>query len=51
MYSIGEGAIGSSLPSLSTGEGKEEPSLREEWMEKIGDIRFDMISRFDIHKW
>ena len=39
MYSIGEGGGGSSHPSLSVGGGKEEPSLREEWMEKIGDIR------------
>jgi len=39
MYSIREGGAGSSQPSLSVGGGKEEPSLREEWMEKIGDIR------------
>ena len=40
MYSIGEGGSGSSHPGLSAGGvGKEEPSMREEWLEKIGDIR------------
>ena len=40
MYSIGEGGSGSSHPTMSAGGvGREEPSMREEWMEKIGDIR------------
>eukprot|EP00090_Calanus_glacialis_P033268 TRINITY_DN5519_c0_g1_i5.p2 TRINITY_DN5519_c0_g1~~TRINITY_DN5519_c0_g1_i5.p2 ORF type:complete len:247 (+),score=119.55 TRINITY_DN5519_c0_g1_i5:115-855(+) len=41
MYSIGEGGSGSSHLSMSAagGVGKEEPSMREEWMEKIGDIK------------
>jgi len=40
MYSIGEGGAGSSNPSLSAvGGGKEEPSIREEWLEKISEIR------------
>eukprot|EP00092_Neocalanus_flemingeri_P041714 GFUD01045435.1.p2 GENE.GFUD01045435.1~~GFUD01045435.1.p2 ORF type:complete len:245 (-),score=109.38 GFUD01045435.1:332-1066(-) len=44
MYSIGEGGVGSIQPSLSAAGGKEEPSLREEWMEKIGDIRMPRAS-------
>jgi len=40
MYSIGEGGAASSNPSLgAAGAGKEEPSLREEWMDKISEIR------------
>ena len=48
MYSIGEGGLGtSSHPPLSAGAvGKEEPSMREEWMEKISDIRFDDMQHF-----
>lgn len=34
MYAMGEGT-----GSVSAGRGKEEPSLREEWMEKVADIR------------
>ena len=45
MYSIGEGGLGtSSHPPLSAGGvGKEEPSMREEWMEKISDIRLEDV--------
>ena len=40
MYSIGEGGLGSSHPTMSAGGvGREEPSIREEWMQKIGNIR------------
>ena len=40
MYSIGEGGSGSSHPPGLSAVGKEEPSMREEWLEKIGDIRW-----------
>ena len=50
MYSIGEGGSGSSHPTLSAGGvGKEEPSMREEWMEKIGDIRLVFAHSVDIY--
>ena len=35
MYRIGEGGSGSSHPTMSAGGvGREEPSIREEWMQK-----------------
>ena len=45
MYSIGEGGVGTSshLPLSGGVVGKEEPSMREEWMEKISDIRYEIF--------
>ena len=42
MYSIGEGGAGGREHALLG--RREEPSMREEWMEKINDVRSSVIS-------
>lgn len=39
MYAMGEGSSSGSQQPGSLGLGKEEPSLREEWLDRIADIR------------